>query len=231
MLRRNNLDLIKSKANHCTTSCQTDEFLLYMVTQHKLEEVYRQYQTLQIKYEEANTIIEFLQYKNKYLEDSLFEISIAFSNKVVNNNLQHIDEIKELDQKIKREMKELEKMGSSTASSVNGSSVVRSSFYQENRKSEEAVKQGGYSKISAKKDKSVYDPPSMIKYKKISHVEESCVKEEDKQESSFDDSHNEFLSAQTKFNILTDKLESQICESERILKEVPIINEIKFGFL
>jgi hypothetical protein len=48
---------------------------------------------------------------------------------VVNNNLQHIDEIKELDQKIKREMKELEKMGSSTASSVNGSSVVRSSFY------------------------------------------------------------------------------------------------------
>jgi hypothetical protein len=70
-----------------------------------------------------------LQYKNKYLEDSLFEISIAFSNKVVNNNLQHIDEIKELDQKIKREMKELEKMGSSTASSVNGSSVVRSSFY------------------------------------------------------------------------------------------------------
>ena len=124
-------------------------------------------------------------------------------------------------------MKELEKMGSSTASSVNGSSVVRSSFYQENRKSQEAVKQGGYSKISAKKDKSVYDPPSMIKYKKITHVEESCVKEEDKQESSFDDSHNEFLSAQTKFNILTDKLESQICESERILKEVPIINEIK----
>lgn len=67
----------------------------------------------------------------------------------------------------------------------------------------------------------------MIKYKKISHVEESCVKEEDKQDSSFNDSHNEFLSAQTQFNILTDKLESQICESERILKEVPIINEIK----
>ncbi len=73
-------------------------------------------------------------------------------------------------------------MATSAASSMNGSSIVRSSFYEENRKSQEPAKQGGYSKLSAKKDKdkSVYDPPSMIKYKKISHVEESCVKEEDK---------------------------------------------------
>lgn len=124
-------------------------------------------------------------------------------------------------------MKELQKMHNSSASSMNGSSVVKSSFYEENRKVEEPIRQGGYSKLSAKKDKSVYDPPSIIKYKKISPVEDSCVREEDKQDSSLTDSHNEFLSAQTRFNILTDKIENQICQSERVLKEVPAANEIK----
>ena len=42
MLRKNNLERIKQEGR-CTVSCQTEEFLLYLALEDKLENVYGEY--------------------------------------------------------------------------------------------------------------------------------------------------------------------------------------------
>lgn len=66
MLRKNNLERGKQDSR-CTVGCQTEEFLLYLALEDKLENVYKEYRQLQKKYEEAQKSIKFLQDQNKYL--------------------------------------------------------------------------------------------------------------------------------------------------------------------
>jgi hypothetical protein len=98
--------------------------------------VYHEYRTLQKKYEEANRLIEFLQYKNTYLETSLFEISVTYNNKMANSNIRRIEEIRNLEERISKEAKELENIHQLSLAPPSSQNTFNSVIQEENRRSE-----------------------------------------------------------------------------------------------